>query len=32
MLAYVEVAAAVQGVRDVAYRSGGGAEVKPRLH
>jgi cytidylate kinase len=32
MLAYVEVAAAVQGVRDVAYRSGGGEEVKPRLH
>jgi len=32
MLAYVEVAAAVPGVRDVAYRSGAGEEVKPRLH
>jgi cytidylate kinase len=32
MLAFVEVAAAVQGVRDVAYRSSPGEEVRPRFH
>ena len=32
MLAFVEVAAAVPGVRDVAYRSSPGEEVKPRFH
>jgi hypothetical protein len=32
MLALVEVASAVRGVRDVAYRSAPGEEVKPRFH
>jgi cytidylate kinase len=32
MLAFVEVAAAVPGVRDVAYRSSPGGEVRPRFH
>jgi cytidylate kinase len=32
MLAFVEVAAAVPGVRDVAYRSGPGEELRPRFH
>lgn len=32
MLAFVEVAAAVPGVRDVAYRASPGEEVKPRFH
>jgi len=32
MLAFVEVAAAVPGVRDVAYRSRPGEEVRPRFH
>lgn len=32
MLAFVEVAAAVPGVRDVTYRSSPGEEVKPRFH
>jgi cytidylate kinase len=32
MLAFVEVAAAVPGVRDVAYRSEPGEEVRPRFH
>ncbi len=32
MLAFVEVAAAVPGVRDVAYRTNPGGEVRPRLH
>ena len=32
MLAFVEVAAAVPGVRDVAYRTHPGAEVRPRFH
>jgi len=32
MLAFVEVAAAVPGVRDVAYRTQPGAEVRPRFH
>jgi cytidylate kinase len=32
MLAFVEVAAAVTGVRDVAYRSNPGEEVRPRFH
>lgn len=32
MLAFVEVAAAVPGVRDVAYRSSPGEEVRPRFH
>lgn len=32
MLAFVEVAAAVPGVRDVAYRTEPGAEVRPRFH
>jgi len=32
MLAFVEVAAAVPGVRDVAYRSGPGEEPRPRFH
>ena len=32
MLAFVEVAAAVPGVRDVAYRSHPGEEVRPRFH
>ena len=32
MLAFVEVAAAVPGVRDVAYRTNPGDEVRPRYH
>ncbi|HEX7052634.1 MAG TPA: cytidylate kinase-like family protein [Burkholderiales bacterium] len=32
MLAFVEVAAAVPGVRDVVYRSNPGEELRPRLH
>jgi cytidylate kinase len=32
MLAFVEVASAVPGVRDVAYRSSPGEEVRPRFH
>jgi cytidylate kinase len=32
MLAFVEVAAAVPGVRDVAYRTNPGEELRPRLH
>jgi osmotically-inducible protein OsmY len=32
MLAFVEVAAAVPGVRDVAYRSSPGDELPPRFH
>ena len=32
MLAFVEVAAAVPGVRDVAYRTRPGHEVRPRFH
>jgi cytidylate kinase len=32
MLAFVEVAAAVPGVRDVAYRTRPGAELRPRYH
>ena len=32
MLAFVEVAAAVPGVRDVAYRTHPGEEVRPRFH
>jgi cytidylate kinase len=32
MLAFVEVASAVPGVRDVAYRSNPGEEVRPRFH
>jgi hypothetical protein len=32
MLAFVEVASAVQGVRDVAYRSDPGEELRPRFH
>ena len=32
MLAFVEVAAAVPGVRDVAYRTRPGEELRPRLH
>lgn len=32
MLAFVEVAAAVPGVRDVAYRTNPGEEVRPRFH
>ena len=32
MLAFVEVAAAVPGVRDVAYRTSPGEEVRPRFH
>jgi len=32
MLAFVEVASAVPGVRDVAYRSHPGDEVRPRFH
>jgi cytidylate kinase len=32
MLAFVEVAAAVSGVRDVAYRTQPGEELRPRLH
>lgn len=32
MLAFVEVAAAVPGVRDVAYRTRPGDEVRPRFH
>ncbi len=32
MLAFVEVAAAVQGVRDVVYRSDPGEELRPRFH
>lgn len=32
MLAFVEVASAVPGVRDVAYRSGPGEELRPRFH
>jgi len=32
MLAFVEVAAAVPGVRDVAYRTDPGEELRPRFH
>ena len=32
MLAFVEVASAVPGVRDVAYRTHPGQEVRPRFH
>ena len=32
MLAFVEVASAVPGVRDVAYRTHPGDEVRPRFH
>ncbi|MFN2646697.1 MAG: AAA family ATPase [Burkholderiales bacterium] len=32
MLAFVEIAAAVPGVRDVAYRSHPGEDARPRLH
>lgn len=32
MLAFVEVAAAVPGVRDVAYRTNPGRELRPRFH
>jgi len=32
MLAFVEVASAVPGVRDVAYRTSPGEEVRPRFH
>jgi cytidylate kinase len=32
MLAFVEVAAAVPGVRDVGYRSHPGEEIRPRFH
>jgi osmotically-inducible protein OsmY len=32
MLAFVEVASAVPGVRDVAYRTRPGEEVRPRFH
>ena len=32
MLAFVEVAAAVPGVRDVAYRTNPGEELRPRFH
>jgi cytidylate kinase len=32
MLAFVEIAAAVPGVRDVAYRTNPGVEVRPRFH
>lgn len=32
MLAFVEVASAVPGVRDVAYRTHPGEELRPRLH
>lgn len=32
MLAFVEVAAAVPGVRDVAYRTEPGDEIRPRFH
>ncbi len=32
MLAFVEVASAVPGVRDVAYRTNPGEEVRPRFH
>jgi len=32
MLAFVEVASAVPGVRDVAYRSHPGEEIRPRFH
>ncbi|MGH8692100.1 MAG: cytidylate kinase family protein [Burkholderiales bacterium] len=32
MLAFVEVAAAVPGVRDVSYRTDPGEELRPRLH
>ena len=32
MLAFVEVASAVPGVRDVAYRTHPGGEVRPRFH
>ena len=32
MLAFVEVAAAVPGVRDVAYRTSPGEELRPRFH
>lgn len=32
MLAFVEVASAVPGVRDVAYRTGPGDEIRPRFH
>ncbi|MND06921.1 BON domain protein [compost metagenome] len=32
MLAFVEVASSVPGVRDVAYRTKPGAEVRPRFH
>ena len=32
MLAFVELAAAVAGVRDVVYRSHPGEEIRPRFH
>ena len=32
MLAFVEVASAVPGVNDVAYRTPSGDEARPRLH
>jgi len=32
MLAFVEVASAVPGVRDVAYRTHPGEELRPRFH
>jgi hypothetical protein len=32
MLAFVEVASAVGGVRDVAYRTHPGEELRPRFH
>ena len=32
MLAFVEVASAVQGVRDVVYRSHPGEDIRPRFH
>jgi hypothetical protein len=32
MLAFLEVASAVPGVRDVAYRTHPGEELRPRLH
>ena len=32
MLAFVEVASAVPGVRELAYRTNPGEEVRPRFH
>jgi hypothetical protein len=32
MLAFVEIASAVPGVRDVAYRTHPGEELRPRFH